>query len=357
MNKEEAARYLRVSARTLDRYTREGRLHPSFRRESFGVVPADYDEAELKAFKDRASLAVQAKPLSADVLSTLACPHCMRAIEVAESGGECAFCQIAYPRSASGALDLRLQAPKRYLVEVLLPPSPNAPVEPPIESRLPLEAVDQSGGYFPFHIREWYSKHWPQPSSADAIMIDLGCGSVLHRDEARKAGFEYLGVDFDSPHADILIDAHSLPFGDCSFEFMTAYAVLEHLRFPHVAFREARRVLKPQGTLIGTVSFLEPFHMNSYYHHTHLGTLNTLHDAGFRVVSITPSGDWNGLVAQASMSLYPGMPENGVKLLTSPLVWLNKLWWKAANRRTHYHTEDARIRAATGAFNFCAIKV
>ena len=50
MNKTEAAKYLGVGVRTLERYTSEGRLSPGRRRTKTGPA-LDYDPADLERFK------------------------------------------------------------------------------------------------------------------------------------------------------------------------------------------------------------------------------------------------------------------------------------------------------------------
>ena len=55
------------------------------------------------------------------------------------------------------------------------------------------------------------------------------------RDQAQpieSVGYRYVGVDYSSPSADLLADAHSIPFADNSFECVFSYAVLEHLHSP-----------------------------------------------------------------------------------------------------------------------------
>lgn len=187
-------------------------------------------------------------------------------------------------------------------------------------------------------------------------MLDLGCGKMRHREVCEYAGFDYVGLDYDSPHAPLLGDAHSLPFRDNSFEFILSIAMLEHIRFPFVMMREAHRVLKPHSRFIGTVAFLEPFHSSSFYHHTHLGIFNSLQYGGFQVEHIAPSKAWTALLAQARMGLFPKMPSSLCKALLFPLQALHKLWWRVGSLVDGRSTERDRILRTTAAFAFIAAK-
>jgi len=83
--------------------------------------------------------------------------------------------------------------------------------------------------------------------SPDSKVLDLGCGP---KDQAVPAGYlkyRYVGIDYDNPAADILADAHAIPFKSGTFDCVFSYAVLEHLHNPFIAIEEIKRILKPGG--------------------------------------------------------------------------------------------------------------
>lgn len=122
--------------------------------------------------------------------------------------------------------------------------------------------------------------------------------------------------------------------------------------------REAYRVLKPEGKFIGVVAFLEPFHGDSFYHHTHLGVYNSLRYGGFSIDKIAPSGRWPVLTAQAEMALFPKMPHSLANAIVFPVQLLHELWWKAARLLTSSYdvSENRRLRDTAGSFTFIARK-
>jgi SAM-dependent methyltransferase len=201
--------------------------------------------------------------------------------------------------------------------------------------------------------------YFPRAHGEDRWMLDLGCGSRIFEEFCRKTtGFRYVGIDYDGPNPDILADAHALPFKSKSFDFVLSIAVLEHLAFPDVAMAEVYRVLKPGGIFIGTVAFLETFHMNSYFHMTHLGTLRVLDQSGFEVDVIAPNTQWSGLRAQAEMALFPGLPGAVKRAMIAPADLSSTALWalKRAKHRIRHDDGATRARAleTTGGFRFVA---
>jgi hypothetical protein len=115
-------------------------------------------------------------------------------------------------------------------------------------------------------------------------------------------------------------------------------------------------VLRPGAWFVGTVAFLEPFHSDSYTHHSHLGTLNALQTAGFDVDHVSPSGAWQALRAQAKNALFPGLPKKVALGLVRPLDAVHTTLWKVAKLRHPELTEEHRLQKLAGAFAFVARK-
>ena len=321
--------------------------------------------------------------LSDRVWSVLACPHCGGALARLADGARCEGCGTEFGRSASGQFDLRLRRAQRRQLELTLeapldaraaPAASAVPADAPVASATPtLDGVDwsrlrpnpspevdvskvQGPCHLPRDLRTYFPRAAAAPDRERELALDLGCGAQVHQEVCELAGFEYVGLDYSTPEAMLLGDAQALPFRDGAFAFVLTIAVLEHVPFPLLMMREAHRVLRPGGRLLGTVAFLEPFHQNSLHHHTHLGALHALRFAGFRVEHIAPSGGWSGLEAQAHMGLFPKAPRPLARLLVAPLLALHRLWWRIGRLADPTATETRRLLKNSGAILFLATR-
>jgi ubiquinone/menaquinone biosynthesis C-methylase UbiE len=299
--------------------------------------------------------------ISSNTWNTLACSFCGKALSGKTSGAECPGCGLEYRYTDAGALDLRLQKTRHYDLQFELgtPLATNTGlrIEPLEANRTP--EVDFAGMSVPHHMTRELMSYFPKAKSPSSLMLDLACGDAVHKGLCEAAGFEWVGADYaPSSKAAILADAHALPFQDESFECILSVAAIHLFRYPLVMMQEAHRVLKPGGVFLGTVAFLEPFHDDGFYHHTHLGAINSLQFGGFTVQKLAPSEEWSVLTAQASMALFPKMPKWMSRSIVYPVQLLHKLWWQLGSVITrHPHaSKDVRIRNTTAAFAFVASK-
>ncbi len=78
------------------------------------------------------------------------------------------------------------------------------------------------------------------------------------------------------PSTDVVGTGESLPFKNNTFDAVLSLAVLEHVRNPFLCAQEIIRVLKPGGTLVVAVPFLQPYHgyPDHYYNMTGKGLIN-----------------------------------------------------------------------------------
>ena len=178
-------------------------------------------------------------------------------------------------------------------------------------------------------------------------VLDLGCGPRDQAQPIESVGYRYVGVDYSSPSADLLADAHSIPFGDNSFECVFSYAVLEHLHSPFVAIREIERVLRPGGLFIGTVSQGEPFHA-SYFHHTTWGLVSLAESS----TAMRLSRLWCGpgtLRSLATMGRYPRV----IKMLLAAVDRIDAWAPWLAPRRQAWSQRDKQLDALHRAGSIC----
>jgi SAM-dependent methyltransferase len=109
----------------------------------------------------------------------------------------------------------------------------------------------------------------------DGLVLDAGAGLRT----------EYLDhvVNLDVvgyATTDVLAIGERLPFRDGTFDAVVSIAVLEHVRHPFECARELVRVLRPGGTLLVMVPFLQPYHgyPDHYYNMTMNGVRNLFGD-------------------------------------------------------------------------------
>ncbi|MDD2753523.1 MAG: class I SAM-dependent methyltransferase [Candidatus Portnoybacteria bacterium] len=93
-------------------------------------------------------------------------------------------------------------------------------------------------------------------------IIDLGCGEGVLVEKFKERGYDIVGLDLNYESEFVLKRGLTRTgFADNSFDTALCLCVLEHLSFEdqEAALKEIKRILKPGGTLILTLSNLAHF--------------------------------------------------------------------------------------------------
>src|SRR5438270_6244272 len=96
---------------------------------------------------------------------------------------------------------------------------------------------------------------------AQSPMLDAGCGTGLNLASLPDGS---VGIDLNPRNLELIRarlpnhravegDIEAMPFEDATFATVVFTEVLEHVPHPDVALREIRRVLQPDGLLVGSV--------------------------------------------------------------------------------------------------------
>lgn len=120
----------------------------------------------------------------------------------------------------------------------------------------------------------WIINRLQSLSSNSLKVLDVGCGGGFLSNELAKFGHNVTGVDISPESLNVarehdvtktvdyqLADAFHLPFGDKTFDVVTAMDFLEHVDRPDEVIKEFSRVLKPGG-----VFFFHTFNRNFLSH-------------------------------------------------------------------------------------------
>ncbi len=150
-------------------------------------------------------------------------------------------------------------------------------------------------------LRRWINGGVPR-------LLDVGCGYGDFLHVARESGWRVEGFEFSPAAAEVcrsryglrvaVGDLLELEFAEGSFELITMWHVLEHLRHPLAVLRRCRALLEPGGVLALEVPNLNFLVRKSYryplsrtlhlYHFTPTTLAALVRAAGFEVLECRP---------------------------------------------------------------------
>jgi len=294
--------------------------------------------------------------LNRSIQNIIVCPICKNNFDNTDSY-HCSHCDYSGKISKKGSIDLRPDRKVKYNLDIDLNDEIYNQLDYKIEP-LQIKKNPRLDGTIkiPHHMTKELLSHFPIAKNSNSTALDLGCGNSIHKDIIELFGYKYIGLDGFIDGADILGDAHCLPFLDNSFDFILSIAVFEHILYPHVMIKEIERVLKPGGILIGTVAFLEPFHEDSFFHHSQLGIISLLNFAQLEIDIIAPSKRWNSLLASLNMGFFPKIPMIFYKPIVKIIYLASQVYWKLASQINKSLSVNDFYSKITGSFAFIAKK-
>ncbi|CAN5570602.1 hypothetical protein BH11BAC2_BH11BAC2_07270 [soil metagenome] len=147
-------------------------------------------------------------------------------------------------------------------------------------------------------LREQMLKKYFSSYSGKGTLLDLGCGprpyySIYAPYFDKTIGADLADSPFPKQQIDIYCSATAVPLDDASIDVILCTEVLHDIAEPSELIDEAKRLLKPGGTLILTTPFVVPIVDGAYdhYRYTQQGLIYLLQKSALEVKSITPVAD------------------------------------------------------------------
>ena len=166
-----------------------------------------------------------------------------------------------------------------------------------------------------------------------ARVLDFGCGVRPYEAWFRDAGARYEGADLDGAHEFAIREDGSLGADSAAFEMVASFQVLEHVWDLAMYLGEARRVLKPGGSLLLSTHgswFYHP-HPGDYRRWTRDGLRREVEAHGFRLVemrSVVGPLAWTSILRSYGFALAARrIPLAGAPLSAAGALVGNLLSW------------------------------
>lgn len=137
------------------------------------------------------------------------------------------------------------------------------------------------------------------------FVYDIGCGDKPFSKYVRGLGCTYIGVDiadgFYGESPDLIGSASNVPAPNNVADLIISSQVIEHITDPYGAFKEASRLLKPNGIFLYSSPFLYQLHAAPYDYgrYSQYYIKNAADKSGFEIINdVSLCGFW---VASATL--------------------------------------------------------
>ena len=124
-------------------------------------------------------------------------------------------------------------------------------------------------------------------------LLDVGAGDCQYQDYFKNLVYKSQDVKNNQrKNINYVSDVKSIPIKNNSFDYILCTQVLEHLKEPHLAFKEFSRILKKNSKVFLTTHLVFEEHMVpvDYFRFTRYGLKYLAESNGFRVEKINPQG-------------------------------------------------------------------
>jgi SAM-dependent methyltransferase len=166
------------------------------------------------------------------------------------------------------------------------------------------------------------TREFVESASQSALLLNIGAG-------ASDYGERPINLDIaPAPGIDVVGVAEYLPFREFSFDGVVFQAVLEHVSDGRRALSEIHRVLRPGGTVLIEVPFIQGYHAapRDYRRYTEEGLRNELEQHGFAVdetgVAVGPASAMAWVAAEFLALLISGRSAHIYRFARLATTWV-----------------------------------